>query len=362
VQFFDRFNSVKRPNGETRYWQPDLTAYEHPAVLPDESKPDTLGLHRHQDKTLLPLENKRYAVSENPLTGEHRIDHPTRPEAYKPRLKHNRAGTWQTEVDQPLSWDQTTLLRRIGPDMQRFSEREREGMLTISGTHENVLRKMHTHAGPLPPVLADTLKRFTIDQDIQTFIEQIGSDRPELYLKADPVTQLELLNANGYWPKTKGLQLTDGEARTLWQSPAPDVPRVPIDATQLKDGDLLKTFLLALSDEEARTLMGEEFGLPSLASKVVRAACARNWPNSPNASDRACSNSVTAHSNRALSPRLKSSSMPNPDYRPPSQTRLQQRPTTWSWHNSRAARFPQAGGTEPGGQVAGTGDSRLRRP
>jgi len=263
VQFFDRFNSVKRPNGETRYWQPDLTAYEHPAVLPDESKPDTLGLHRHQDKTLLPLENKRYAVSENPLTGEHRIDHPTRPEAYKPTLKHNRAGTWQTEVDQPLSWDQTTLLRRIGPDMQRFSEREREGMLTISGTHENVLRKMHTNAGPLPPVLADTLKRFTIDQDIQTFIEQIGSDRPDLYLKADPVTQLELLNANGYWPKTKGLQLTDGEANILWQSPAPDVPRVPIDATQLKDGDLLKTFLLALSDEEARTLMGEEFGLPS---------------------------------------------------------------------------------------------------
>ncbi|WP_247258100.1 leucine-rich repeat domain-containing protein [Pseudomonas moorei] len=263
VQFFDRFNSVKRPNGEPRYWQPDLTAYEHPAVLPDESKPDALGLHRHQDKTLLSLENKRYAVSENPLTGEHRIDHPTRPEAYKPALKHNRAGAWQTEVDQPLSWDKATLLRRIGPDMQRFSERECEGMLSISGTHENVLRQMHMNAAQVPPLLADTLKRFKIDQDIQTFIEQIGSDRPEVYLKADPVTQLELLNANGYWPKTKGLQLTDGEAHILWQSPAPNVPRVPIDIANLKDGDLLKTFLLALSDEEARTLMGEEFGLPS---------------------------------------------------------------------------------------------------
>ncbi|BFT65198.1 dermonecrotic toxin domain-containing protein [Pseudomonas moorei] len=263
VQFFDRFNSVKRPNGEPRYWQPDLTAYEHPVVLPDESKPDALGLHRHQDKTLLSLENKRYAVSENPLTGEHRIDHPTRPEAYKPALKHNRAGAWQTEVDQPLSWDKATLLRRIGPDMQRFSERECEGMLSISGTHENVLRQMHMNAAQVPPLLADTLKRFKIDQDIQTFIEQIGSDRPEVYLKANPVTQLELLNANGYWPKTKGLQLTDGEAHILWQSPAPNVPRVPIDIANLKDGDLLKTFLLALSDEEARTLMGEEFGLPS---------------------------------------------------------------------------------------------------
>jgi hypothetical protein len=187
VQFFDRFNSVKRPNGETRYWQPDLTAYRHPAVLPDESKPDTLGLHRHQDKTLLPLENKRYAVSENPLTGEHRIDH--RPDPGLQTHAQTQQGRHLANRGRPTS--------ELGPDhlastyraghAALFRARTRS-MLTISGTHENVLRKMHTNAGPLPPVLADTLKRFTIDQDIQTFIEQIGSDRPDLYLKADPVT------------------------------------------------------------------------------------------------------------------------------------------------------------------------------
>ncbi|POF39021.1 hypothetical protein B0D71_28450 [Pseudomonas laurylsulfativorans] len=263
VEFIDGFNSVKRPSGQTRYWQPDLSAYEVPAVLPDESKPDALGLHRHQGKTLLALENKHYTVSEHPVTGEHRIDHPSRADAYKPAVKHNGAGAWQTELDQPLTWDQATVLRRAGPDMLRFSEGERERMLTISGTHENVLRKMHVNTGQVPPLLADTLKRFKINQDIQTFIEQMGSDRPEMYLEADPVTQLELLNDNGYWPQTKGLRLMDAHGQTLWQSPAPDVPRVPIDVTQLNNGDLLKTFLLALSDEEASTLMGEEFGLPS---------------------------------------------------------------------------------------------------
>jgi Leucine-rich repeat (LRR) protein len=263
VQFIDRFSSVKRPNGDTRYWKPDLTAYEQPVTLPADSKPDSLGLHKHLDKTLLPLEGKHYAVSEDSEIGEHRIDHPSRPEAYKPQLKHNGAGAWQTELDQPLSWDQATVLRRIGPDMQRFSESERERILAISGCHEDVLRKMHVNGGQVPPLLADTLKRFKIDQDIQTFIQQIGSELPENHLKADPVLQLELLNENGYWPTNKGLRLTDGAAQTLWQSPAPDVPVLQIDVNRLNNGDLLKTFLLALSDTEIKTLTGEEFGLPS---------------------------------------------------------------------------------------------------
>jgi Leucine-rich repeat (LRR) protein len=263
VEFFDRFNTVKRPNGKTRYWKPDLTAYEHPAVLPKDSKPDALGLHRHQGKTLLPLENKHYSINEEALTGKHRIEHPSRPEAYKPQLKHNGAGAWQTELDQPLNWDQATVLRRIGPDMERFSASERERMMTISGCHENALRKMHINAGQVPPLLADTLTRFKIDQDIQTFIECISSDQPDEYLRADPVTQLELLYGNGYWPATRGLQLTDATAQILWQSPAPDVPVLQIDATRLNDGDLLKTCLLALSETETRTLMDEEFGLPS---------------------------------------------------------------------------------------------------
>ena len=272
VEFIDGFNTVKRPNGDTRYWQPDLTGYEHPSALPKDAKPNELGQHPYQGKNLLLLENKHYAVSKDPLTGGYHIDHPSRPDAYKPKLRHNGAGAWQTELDQPLSWDQATVLHRVGPDMQRFSASTRERILSISGSHEDVLRKMHVNTGRVPPLLADTLKRFGIDQDIQTFIDQIGSDQPEHFLKADPVTQLELLNENGYWPANKGLRLIDKKAQTLWQSPAPDVPVVQIDTTRLTDGDLLKTFLQTLSDSEARTLMSEEFGHPSpgLEKRVQR--------------------------------------------------------------------------------------------
>ncbi|EJM65902.1 hypothetical protein PMI30_03037 [Pseudomonas sp. GM50] len=263
VQFIDRFNPVKTPNGDTRYWKPDLSTYEQPVALPTDVKPDEFGLHHHTGKTLLALENKRYDVSRDPVTGEYRIEHPTRPEAYKPALKHNGNGAWQTEVDQPLSWDQATVLRRIGPDMQRFSAQMRERMLSISNCHENALRKMHVNAGQLPPLLADTLKRFKIDQDIQTFIDLIGSEQPNDYQKADFITQLELLYDYNYWPADKGLRLVDAKARTLWERSTANQPVVQINQTQLSNGDLIKTLFVRLGESETRTLMGESFGTPS---------------------------------------------------------------------------------------------------
>ncbi|WP_223491057.1 leucine-rich repeat domain-containing protein [Pseudomonas sp. A-RE-19] len=263
VQFIDRFHAVKTPTGERRYWKPDLSAYEQPGTLPHDARPDTLGLYRHNGKTLLSLDDKPYAVSQDSVTGEHRIDHPNRPEAYKPVLKHNGAGAWQTELDQPLSWDQSTVLRRIGPDMERFAPSVRERMLQISGCHENALRKMHVETSQVPALLADTLKRFKIDQDIQTFIERIGSEQPNDYLNADPITQLELLCDNGYWPADKGLRLVDNQAQTLWEGGAVDQPVVQITQAHLGNGDLIKTLLLNLGETETRTLMGESFGAPS---------------------------------------------------------------------------------------------------
>ncbi|MBV6827221.1 dermonecrotic toxin domain-containing protein [Pseudomonas sp. PD9R] len=263
VQFIDRFNSVKLPNGKARYWKPDLASYEYSATLPKDLKTDALGLHPHQGKNLLTLEGNHYSVTQDSLAGQHRIEHPTRPDAYKPALKHNGAGAWQTELDQPLTWDQATVLRRIGPDMQRFSATERERMLTISGCHENALRKMHVNATQIPPLLADTLKRFKIDQDLQTFIERIGSERPDDYLNADPVTQLELLCDYGYWPAEKGLRLVDVNTHTVWERVATDQIVVQINHTQSANGDLLKTLLQTLGDTDARILMQEEFGAPS---------------------------------------------------------------------------------------------------
>ncbi|MGF6140232.1 dermonecrotic toxin domain-containing protein [Pseudomonas laurylsulfatiphila] len=254
VQFFDRFNAVKRPNGETRYWKPDLTAYEQTVAIAKDAKPDSMGLHAHQGKTLLTLDDNHYSVVEDPLTGRHRIQHPTRPEAYQPTLRHNGKGAWHTELEQPLTWDQATLLRRLGPDMQRFSESERERILTISGCHENALRKMHVDAEQIPPLLADTLKRFKIDQDLQIFIDQIGSNRADDYRKADPLMQLELLCDYGSWPADKGLRLIDATGETLWERGIGNRVVVQINRAQLDNGDLITPLLQHLDRTDASSV------------------------------------------------------------------------------------------------------------
>ncbi|MBV4457145.1 hypothetical protein KVG96_04165 [Pseudomonas sp. COR58] len=268
VQFLDRFDRIKRPNGQMRYWQPDLKPYEQATGLPSDSTPDALGLHRHQGKLILPLENKRYAVSKDPVTGLHRIEHPSRPQAYKPALRHNHAGAWQTVLDQPLGWDRDTLLRRFGPHMQRFTADERETMLRISGGNDNALRKLHVNNDAMPALLYDTLKRFEIDREIQAFIDAIGSERPEDYLNADPLMQLKLLHDYGPQSANLRVRLIDGARKTLWQSPATDMPPIELDIARLHDGDLLKTLLLKLPDSEATVLLDEERASATLEART----------------------------------------------------------------------------------------------
>ncbi|MGH8389530.1 MAG: dermonecrotic toxin domain-containing protein [Pseudomonas sp.] len=269
VQFVEGFSSVTRPNGEARYWLPDLGSYEHPEVLPEDSKPDHLGLHRHQGKTLLTLEDKRYGVSEDPVTGKHRIDHPTRPEAYKPALKHNGSGAWQTELDRPLHWDKAKVARRMGHNVETFTDLELDQALTISNTHEDVLRKMHVHSDTQPPLLADTLKRMNIEKDIQGLIDQLDSDDPLVNRKADPQTQLQLLTSTGMWPDTKALRLLDAQGNPLLEySKKDDLPVVQIQAGQLNNGDVLVSALKGLNQNEIKTMFNEGFGSPALDINV----------------------------------------------------------------------------------------------
>jgi hypothetical protein len=179
VAFIDRFKPVKLANGETRYWEPDLQRYEHPARPPADSQPNQRGLHQHRGKQLLPLEEAHFSVKEHEVPGQYRIEHPTRPDAYQPVVRHNGDGAWHTELEQPMEWDGETALRRIGPAVEAFTPAERETLLQVSGSSEDALRKMHVNQEKVPPLLADSIQRFKIDQQLQRFIEQLDSNVTE---------------------------------------------------------------------------------------------------------------------------------------------------------------------------------------
>lgn len=181
VALISPLNPVETARGRTRYWKPDLAPYEQSVTLPTEARPDQRGLYPHEGKTLLRLEDKLYAVKPDSDTGRFQIQHPKRADAYQPPLRHNNHGAWQTALDQPLTWDRETVMRRLGHSVESFSPAEREQILRISGFHDNVLREIHLENHRPPSLLTDTIKRFQIDRDIQTLIEQADSDDPERY-------------------------------------------------------------------------------------------------------------------------------------------------------------------------------------
>lgn len=260
VAFIDRFKPVQLTNGKTRYWEPDLERYKHPVPPPADSQPNERGLHAHQGKQLLPLEEAHFSVMEHEVPGQYRIEHPTRPDAYQPVVRHNGDGAWHTELEQPMQWDGETALRRTNPALQALAPAERETILQVSGSSEDALRKMHVDQEKTPPLLADSIQRFKIDRQLQRFIDQLDSDTAEDFLQADQVTQLQLLSEQGRWPGGQRLRLLDRNGDLLWQSSADEsLPLTELQQDRLIGGDLLKTLLTLLDEAQIKTLLAEPF-------------------------------------------------------------------------------------------------------
>ncbi|QOY70370.1 leucine-rich repeat domain-containing protein [Pseudomonas sp. OST1909] len=256
--FFDSLLPVTT-TGKTRLWKPDLAPYAHDIQLVAGSRPDPQGLHAHEDKQILPLDGLHFSVEQQ--SGNAYLAHPTRAHAYRPQIIGNGKGAWLTPLDRPLTWDRTTLLRRLGPPADTISEAGLEQAYRISGTDEGVLRKTYMDRQPPPPLLVDTLKRIKIDEQLQDFIDQMNSDAPLVYQKADPQTQLWLLSQTHLWPESKTLRFLNAKGETVWEHKGRENAAVAqIHEAQMHNGDLLKTLLETLDESERKTLLEEEFG------------------------------------------------------------------------------------------------------
>ena len=271
VDFIDRFKPVELPNGQTRYWKPDLTAYEQPISVPPGTYRDTAGVFAYQRKNLLRHDAKVFAVEKGQAANTLHIQHPSRPDAYRPNVRHNGQGAWHTELERPLQWDQKTLLRRLGHSVEGISEADQALALNISGTDENALRKMHVNNEAPPALLLDTLDRLRVDRDIQTLIDRLNSDDPQAYGKVDPQTNLQLLTGHGYWPETRCLQFIDAQGNVAWAFGDDQLPALQIPESHLNNGGLLKAILTLLPPNDAAEAFGAAVG-DSRLSLDMRAA------------------------------------------------------------------------------------------
>ncbi|ALI02043.1 MULTISPECIES: dermonecrotic toxin domain-containing protein [Pseudomonas] len=275
--FIEGAKPVTLATGKQRLWGQNLEPYQQKAlVLAADSKPDELWLHQHDGKPILRLDTSHFELKNDPQTGKHRVQHPTRPDAYQPVVESNGAGAFVIEGEQPQSWDEQTLMARMGPPLDGLTD-SFDDIRTVSRTHVDAMRRMYIDNEPPLPLLSDTVTRFRIDRDIQAFIDQISSEQPQHYLKADVRTQLQLLD--GVWPGERPLQLVARDGSVTWQTGSNDSVPVRINEDRLNDGDLIATLLSHLDEGETKTLMEDVFGASVTTTgahaKILRAEIAR---------------------------------------------------------------------------------------
>lgn len=207
----EALDPVTLPNGEARLWKPDLQGYESPVNLPADAAPNTQGQFHHEGKTYIRQSGKVYEKTFDPTLNSWRIKHPTDPAAYEPPLSHNGAGAWRHTLERPLAWNRTTLMRRIGHKVDRFTDEQLLQIADISGTSDNALRKMHLDDAPPPAALADTLRLFRADADVAQVIEQVSSGQA---VDGRYLYSLPLVTELPRWPVGRVLEVFEGPGLT----------------------------------------------------------------------------------------------------------------------------------------------------
>jgi hypothetical protein len=246
-------------DGKERLWNPDLSPYEHPLVLKPTSQPDERGLHRHEGKDVLRLEDRHYVVTTDPKTGLHRLKHPDRPGAYQPVVEHNGAGSWKTEVEQPLGWGKRRLLRRLGTMTETVSDETLEQVLAVSGVHEDALRRMHVEHEAPPAMLVDTLNRFKLYAQAGELGQQILANRiPEALEQTIPALMIELPR----WPESRGIALFDGptlegEFYDFGNVEVRPERQIKLTRAELREGLLPQRVIENFSETEIHELLGQ---------------------------------------------------------------------------------------------------------
>lgn len=267
----DHLKPVTLESGKQVLWKPDLGAYESPVKPTPAATPDALGLYAEDGQQWVEIEGKHYRVKQDDDTGQYRIQHPSRPDAYAPELEHNHKGVWTHELEEPLTWDEATLHKRLGLTEQADPVR-------ISGVGADTLRRVVVDNEPLPLLLDDTITRFKLHQQLSTFVEQLRSSDPLVHMKADPALQLDTLQRRGLLPANAPLKVIGPQGAILWETPnAPLALRrrvVVLTERAMAGGHFLREVLYTLQGVDPQL---KEFPGSAEESLEVRAGKLRQY-------------------------------------------------------------------------------------
>ncbi|SUD33168.1 leucine-rich repeat-containing protein [Pseudomonas fluorescens] len=258
--FVDRLKPIQIAPGDTRLWNPDLRPYQHRKLrLPKDLPPQQTGLYLHQGKQIIRVDNQHYEVRQDPTTQAFHLAHAERADAYRPQVTLNGSGACVLEGEQPRTWSNSRLLRRLGPQTDRLSDGELEQARLISAVDYGALRYMYVNNQPIPPLLADTLKRLNNKRQISVSIEQIRTAQPldpSSYWFEQMVTELE------GWPQDKALHVYEhsdlsGPIRRYGNPAAQGRDVLALSTADIMAGRLPEKVVVFLDPQQLSHLLGE---------------------------------------------------------------------------------------------------------
>jgi C-terminal novel E3 ligase, LRR-interacting len=118
--------------------------------------------------------------------------------------------------------ERAALMRGIGPSVQAFSDEVLNQIVHVSAVDDDVLRLINAGQRAPTPMLADTISRFTIDQDLQRAIDPL----PEGSAQAD---QLKSTRVEQFKQRYAALQQSDNEWVRLFQHQYPELPKSAVE-------------------------------------------------------------------------------------------------------------------------------------
>lgn len=255
----EKLKVVTLPGGIQKLWNPDLAPYERSVTLAPHSEPDENGLHLVNNQDILPHEGKHYVLEDDLVSGDFRAQHPSRADAYQPTFRHNGHGVWVNEVESPLTWERSTLLRRLGPSVEGLSDTELEQILHISDIREDELRRMYVENEPTPAVLQDYIEQFHAYSKTMRAVNEAKAGR--FAIDSDGLTAAFMVELGG-WPRTKAIAIVDS-SRPLKVLARYGNPRavmndvISIRAADLLDGKLPEKVVDALNSQELSAMLGD---------------------------------------------------------------------------------------------------------
>ncbi|WP_347903739.1 NEL-type E3 ubiquitin ligase domain-containing protein [Pseudomonas purpurea] len=256
----DSLKPVEMPDGKTRLWKTDLGPYEHPVSLPANAVPNDIGLFEQGGKQWLRLEEKHYEVSQDPVTGQHRLEHPQRPTAYKPLVEHNNAGAWKVETERPLEWEAQQLMQRMDTTLHGYSAQTLGRIQRVSGVDENLLRRLHVEHETPPALLRDTCMRFNTYAEAERFPQHIEANQiPDAMVGFVPEVMVELPG----WPENRAVEVFEAADRSgasfkHGNAMASGPMTIKVSRSELAAGKLPERVIEALDDSEVRVLLGND--------------------------------------------------------------------------------------------------------